>query len=203
MAGLSTGNTMNSETAAISELVHCLSSRSAESVTRDQAAREIYRRGCALAEQAIAGWRENAEIAAFISGRATVGVAVTPEHFAAIRSALGNPRLANVPPDQDAEEFEWSLGADVRLDILTTRQPGGTGAIARFLAKFGEGIQQVELPTPDADWAAAMIRSRLGIAPIYPTARAGADGTRVNFFLASTEDGKKVLIELIESRKEA
>lgn len=194
---------MNSETAAISELVQRLLSRSADSVTRDQAAREIYRRGCALAEQAIAGWRENAEVAAFISGRATVGVAVTPEHFAAIRAALGNPCLANVPPDQDAEEFEWSVGGDVHLDILTTRQPGGAGAIARFLAKFGEGIQQVEFLTPDVDRAAAMIRSRLGIAPIYPAARAGADGTRVNFFLASTADGKKMLIELVESRKEA
>ena len=52
--------------------------------------------------------------------------------------------LADVPPDQDALEFEIEFPTGVRLDILTTREPAGAGAIARFLQKFGEGIQQVE-----------------------------------------------------------
>jgi len=34
---------------------------------------------------------------------------------------------------------------------------------------------------------------------IYPATRAGADGTRVNFFLIPGPDGKKVLVELVES----
>ena len=39
------------------------------------------------------------------------------------------------------------------LDILTTKSPGGTGAIASFLEKFGEGIQQVETDVTDVDRA--------------------------------------------------
>ncbi|HVB07306.1 MAG TPA: hypothetical protein VNF00_00040 [Candidatus Acidoferrales bacterium] len=192
---------MNFGAASLPELVPCLASR--DRGIRDGAARELYRRGRKLAEEAIATWRHDSEIARLISEHATVGIAVTPEHFAAIRSALGNPVLANVPPDQDAEEFEWSLGDGVHLDILTTRQPGGAGAIARFLAKFAEGIQQVEFLTPDVDRATEMLRSRLGVTPIYPATRAGADGTRVTFFLPNATDGRKVLIELVESTKEA
>jgi hypothetical protein len=128
-----------------------------------------------------------------------VGVAVHPEAFEKIRIANNSPRLANVPPDQDAQEFELHLEDSIELDILTTRAPAGSGAIARFLEKFGEGIQQVEIYVRGVDRATAILRSRFGLAPIYPAARAGADGTRVNFFLAATPDGKKVLIELVQA----
>lgn len=190
---------MNFRAASVVALVRCLTSP--EDAARTSAAKELYHRGRELAEEAIATWRRDSEIAALISKDATVGIAVTPERFAAVRSALGNPRLADVPPEQDAQEFEWSVGEGAQLDILTTREPDGAGAIARFLAKFGEGIQQVEFLTPDVERVTEMIRSRLGVAAIYPAKRAGADGTRVNFFLASTAGGKKTLIELVEARK--
>jgi hypothetical protein len=128
-----------------------------------------------------------------------VGIAVHPETFKKIRSANNSPHLADVPPDQDAQEFELQLEDSIELDILTTRAPGGSGAIARFLEKFGEGIQQVEIYVRDVDRATAVLRSRFGLAPIYPATRAGADGTRVNFFLAATPDSRKVLIELVEA----
>ncbi len=128
-----------------------------------------------------------------------VGVAVHPETFEKIRAANNSPRLANVPPDQDAQEYELHLEDSIEFDILTTRAPGGAGAIARFLEKFGEGIQQVEIYVRDVDRATAILRSRFGLAPIYPVTRAGADGTRVNFFLAATPEAKKVLIELVEA----
>ena len=128
-----------------------------------------------------------------------VGIAVHPETFGKIRSSNNSPRLADVPPDQDAQEFELHLEDSIELDILTTRTPGGSGAIARFLEKFGEGIQQVEIYVRDLDRATAILGSRFGLAPIYPATRAGADGTRVNFFLAVTPDSKKVLIELVEA----
>jgi len=133
-------------------------------------------------------------------GLPTVGVAVRPENFQKIRSANGSPRLAEVPPDQDAMEFELLFGHRVSLDILTTKAPNGNGAIARFLEKFGEGIQQVEYQTADVDRATQLMRERFGQQPVYPQARLGADGTRVNFFLAATPAGKKVLIELVEAR---
>lgn len=128
-----------------------------------------------------------------------VGIAVHPDTFQKIRSANNSPRLADVPPDQDAQEFELHLEDSIEFDILTTRAPGGSGAIARFLQKFGEGIQQVEIYVRDVDRATEILRARFGLAPIYPSTRAGADGTRVNFFLATAPDGKKVLIELVEA----
>ncbi len=92
----------------------------------------------------------------------TVGVAVQPVNFERLRSANGSPRLADVPPDQDAREFELHFEHEISLDILTTREPGGTGAIARFLSKSGEGIQQVELTVHDVDRATEILRARFG-----------------------------------------
>jgi hypothetical protein len=127
-----------------------------------------------------------------------VGVAVHPKTFHAIRAANSNPRLSDVPPDQDAMEFELHLGAGGNLDILTTRDPSGSGAIARYLAKFGEGIQQLEINVTDVDRATELLRTRFVLEPIYPATRAGADGTRVNFFLVPIANGKKFLVELVE-----
>jgi hypothetical protein len=104
-----------------------------------------------------------------------------------------------VPPDQDAREFELHFPHGVHLDILTTQQKNGSGAIARYLQKFGEGVQQIELLTRDVDRATEILRERFHLEPVYPRTRAGADGTRVNFFLASSPSGKKVLIELVEA----
>lgn len=185
--------------APVGHLVSALAS--ANQSVREDAARELHRRGKAQAEMAISSWRQIPELAALLSNNCTVGIAVRPEHFAKIHVALGNPTLADVPPDQDAQEFEWHLDAGVHLDILTTRLPGGSGAIARFLVKFGEGVQQVELLAKDVDRATELIRSRLALQPVYPQTRPGADGTRVNFFLFASPSGGKVLIELVENPK--
>ena len=128
-----------------------------------------------------------------------VGIAVQPETFQKIRAANHSPRLADVPADQDAQEFELHLGDSVEFDVLTTREPGGAGAISRFLQRFGEGIQQIEIYVRDVDRASEILRTRFALAPIYPATRPGADGTRVNFFLVTASDGKKVLIELVEA----
>jgi hypothetical protein len=130
-----------------------------------------------------------------------VGIAVQPETFQKIRAANNSPRLAHVPADQDAQEFELHLDASIEFDILTTRDPGGSGAISRFLQKFGEGIQQIEIYVRDVDRATEILRTRFALGPLYPATRAGADGTRVNFFLAAGPDTKKVLIELVEAAR--
>ena len=167
----------------------------------EAAARELFRRGRESAESAIVPWRSDPQVSPWISTNATVGIAVTPARFAKIREALQNPPLAAVPPDQDAEEFEWCPGENIHLDILTTRAPSADGAIAKFLAKFGEGIQQVEFLTGDVDKATSLLHERLGVTPIYPATRAGANGTRVNFFLVSASGQPKILIELVELKK--
>lgn len=173
----------------------------ANSIPREAAASELYWEGRTLAEAAVQTWRRMPELAELLTGTPTVGVAVRPETFERIRAAAGMPRLADVPPDLDAAEFEVEFHHPVRLDILTTRDPHSHGAIAKFLEKFGEGIQQVEFLTTDVDRATELVRARVGLKPVYPETRPGADGTRVNFFLASTPDGKKVLIELVEEKK--
>jgi hypothetical protein len=201
--------------------------------TRSRAAAALYARGHLAAFRVIEQWMADAEFASLLARResasavatarlepdraaesdlcVTVGIAVRPETFAAIRVANGLPRLAEVPPDQDALEYELHFPAaksageaapvvdlPVRLDILTTKQPAGQGAIAKFLAKHGEDIQQVEYEVIAIDRATQILRQRFAQQPVYPLARAGADGARVNFFLAALPGDKKILIELVE-----
>jgi len=168
------------------------------------AATEIFTRGSAMAHAAVQEWLAYPPLANLLvrgsSGvlETTVGIAVAPDTFERIRSANGSPRLADVPPDQDAKEFELDFPGGVRLDILTTRQPGGAGAIARFLLKLGEGIQQVEINVTDVDRATEILRGQFRVEPVYPATRAGADGTQINFFLVPRAEGGKVLVELVE-----
>ena len=136
------------------------------------------------------------------SPRLTIGIAVLPETFDKIRTANGSPPLADAPTDQDVLEFELEFAGRFIptpcLDILTTKAPGGDGAIARFLNKFGEGIQQVEIDVTNVDRATEILRTRFQVEPIYPATRPGANGTRVNFFLVTSWNGTKVLAELVE-----
>jgi len=176
---------------------------SGDEATRQRAAEEIYRLGRAAAGIAISDWWADGELGELLSAanpKVTVGVAVARETFSPIRVANGTPRLAEVPADQDAEEFELHFGNGVSLDILTTREPGGDGAIARYLAKFGEGVQQVEFLCSNVDRAAEIIKEKFRLSPIYAETRPGADGTRVNFFLVASPDRGKVLIELYETK---
>jgi len=167
---------------------------------RDAAAEEIYVAGSILGRRAARAWLKDAEFVSFVGAepKITVGLAVPRELFSKIRDANGHPRLAEVPPDQDAEEFELHFPG-LYFDVLTSRTPDGNGAIARYLRKFGEGIQQVEFLCSNVDGATQLLRERFGVTPIYPEARGGADGTRVNFFLVTTDEDK-VLIELYEKK---
>jgi hypothetical protein len=177
-----------------------------DSARRASAAEKIFQRGRELAKTATQKWPADHELLSCFVGdasgfpEATVGLAVEPSHFENIRAANGSPALADVPPDQDAKEFEMEFAGGVRLDILTTRQPEGSGPMARFLRKFGEGIQQVELLASDVDRATELLRARFGLVPVFPATRPGAGGTRVNFFLVPLPEGQKLLIELVETR---
>jgi hypothetical protein len=174
---------------------------SAKFSVRASAAGEIYRAGKALADGAVIHWWSDAELSGLLfapNPAVTVGLAVGREVFARIREANESPRLAQVPPDQDAEEFELHFPDGVRLDVLTTRSPGGNGAIARYLGKFKEGVQQVEFQCSSVDRATKILSEKFDVAAVYPQTRSGADGTRVNFFLVPSVAGSKVLVELCE-----
>jgi hypothetical protein len=188
---------------AISSAITNLSA--AEEAARVAAASEIYRHGWISADRAVSRWWDDAELSELLlrpKPIVTVGVAVHRETFARIRSANGRPALANVPQEQDAEEFELHFGDDVELDVLTSKEPSGHGAIARFLVKFGEDIQQVEFRCLNVNRAMAILRGRFGVAPVYPEARPGANGSTVNFALVPVPgemaENAKVLIELYE-----
>jgi hypothetical protein len=171
--------------------------------TRAAAAEEVYRLGRALAGSAVAGWWTESELSALLHApnpAITVGLAVNRDNFSRIRISNGTPALANVPADQDAEEFEMEFSGGVSLDILTAREPGGSGAIAKYLAKFGEGVQQVEYRCTSVDRATAILKEKFKLSPVYPETRGGANGTKVNFFLVPSPDGGKVLIELYEPK---
>ena len=173
---------------------------SSDPVMRSAAATEIYRRGRAPADRAVYIWWTNPEFAALFGANpaVTVGLAVKRQTFARIREINGLPRLGDVPPDQDAEEFELHFPNDISLDVLTTRDPEGSGAIAKFLGKFGEGVQQVEFRCTNVDRATQLLQERFGVQPVYPQTRRGADNSRVNFFLVPLPNSGKVLIELYE-----
>lgn len=173
---------------------------SANAGERAATAREIFAVGHARAKESTLAWRDHEELRQLLGDppEVTVGLAVQPETFAKIRNANGKPQLADVPPDQDAMEFELHWPGIISLDILTTRAPSGSGVIARFLAKQGEGIQQVEFRCANVDRATSILQEHFSLAAVYPHSRPGANRTRINFFLVSASGGKKVLVELYE-----
>jgi hypothetical protein len=189
---------------------------------RRKAARRLYEAGQELSSAVELAWElgskdfeslvlvpdDDSEFAS----KETVGVAVSPETFRRIHEANASPPLSDVPPDLDAMEFELHFSDDrnqpvedrippSRLDILTTKDPAGSGAIAKFLAKSGEEIQQVEYEVKDVDRATRILVEKFGLKPVYSATRPGANGTRVNFFLITNPAGQKVLIELVEPAK--
>jgi hypothetical protein len=174
---------------------------SPDAAVRLAAASEAHAAGRTPAKQAAQAWLADEELGPLLLApkpEITVGLAVPRETFAKIRAANGVSCLAEVPSEQDAEEFELHFSGGPSLDILTSRAPGGDGAIARYLEKFGEGVQQVEFRCLNVDKATEILKEKFGVAAIYPETRPGSDGTRVNFFLVSLPDKGKVLIELYE-----
>jgi hypothetical protein len=198
----------------ISETIQRLADPDAEH--RAQAAHNLFNNGSRRTLNWFNDWRKDEEFCVLVvheqfvlprgrkifSPKLTIGIAVSPETFDKIRAANGASQLADAPADQDVLEFELEFRRRAtppsRLDILTTKAPGGDGAIARFLNKFGEGIQQVEIDVTDVDRATEILRTRFQTEPIYPATRPGANGTRVNFFLVTSWNGTKVLAELVE-----
>ena len=191
------------DASAIASSIRELSDAGAEK--RRAAAAALFQAGSDAIEALLRSWLADSGFSELVprdsggKARLTAGIAVEAAHFESIRAANGSPRLAEVPPDQDAREFELHFPGDVRLDILTTRDAGGDGAIARYLRKFGEGIQQVEIQVSRVARATEILGRLFGLPAVYPAPRAGADGTRVNFLLVPAPGGGKVLIELVEA----
>ena len=81
---------------------------------REKAARELFRLGCADADPVFSTWFADPEFRALArpgNTLLTVGVAVEPARFAAIRSACGAPRLADVPARSGRARIYRSVSA--------------------------------------------------------------------------------------------
>lgn len=176
----------------------------ADANERESAAYELFRLGCASAEPVLRKWFADPEFRALASGGGlllTVGLAVQAKTFEVIRARFGQPQLAETPADQDALEFELRFAHGVRLDVMTPRTQAAEGAITKFLARFGEGIQQVECDVRNVSRAVEILQQRFQLAPVYPEIREGANHARVNFFLVPVAENRKLLIELVEPPK--
>jgi methylmalonyl-CoA/ethylmalonyl-CoA epimerase len=68
--------------------------------------------------------------------------------------------------------------------------------IGRFLARNGEGIQQIAYGVEDIDAASASLRAA-GVRLLYEEAKRGTAGSRVNF--VHPKDAGGVLVELVEA----
>jgi methylmalonyl-CoA/ethylmalonyl-CoA epimerase len=126
-----------------------------------------------------------------------VGVAV-PDLDAAVafyRDVLGM-RLVHeeVNEEQGVREAMMAVGdSSSRVQLLAPLTPDST--IARFLDRAGPGLQQVAYRVDDVEAVSDVLRNR-GLRLLYPRARRGTAGSRVNF--VHPKDAGGVLVELVE-----
>ncbi|QXT64082.1 methylmalonyl-CoA epimerase [Tessaracoccus palaemonis] len=89
------------------------------------------------------------------------------------------------------------LAENARIQLIAPLNEDST--IAKFLAKNGQGIQQMAYRVADLDHVSAVLRER-GMRLLYPEARRGTSGSRINF--VHPKDARGVLLELVELPKE-
>ncbi|MFC6022345.1 methylmalonyl-CoA epimerase [Plantactinospora solaniradicis] len=101
--------------------------------------------------------------------------------------------------EQGVREAMLSVGptpAGGCVQLLAPLTP--ESAIAKFLDRFGPGVQQVAYTVADVDAACAALRDR-GVRLLYETPRRGTAGSRINF--VHPRDAGGVLVELVEPAK--
>lgn len=92
--------------------------------------------------------------------------------------------------DQGVENAKIQLLAPLRPD----------SAIGKFLAKNGQGIQQMAYRVADLDHVSEVLRSR-GVRLLYPEPKRGTADSRINF--VHPKDAGGVLLELVEPAADA
>jgi methylmalonyl-CoA/ethylmalonyl-CoA epimerase len=126
-----------------------------------------------------------------------VGVAV-PDFDAAValyRDTFGM-RLVHeeTNEEQGVHEAMMAVGdSSSCVQILAPLSPEST--IAKYLDRSGPGLQQVAYRVEDVDAVCATLRER-GVRLLYPEARRGTAGSRINF--VHPKDAGGVLVELVE-----
>ena len=126
-----------------------------------------------------------------------VGVAVADldEAIAFYRDTYGMT-LAHeeVNEEQGVREAMMAVGdSGSHIQLLAPLSPEST--IAKFLDRSGPGIQQMAYRVEDLDAVSATLRER-GLRLLYPEARRGTAGSRINFI--HPKDAGGILVELVE-----
>ena len=79
------------------------------------------------------------------------------------------------------------------IQLLAPSSPDST--IAKFLDRKGPGLQQLALRVADIETASDTLRAK-GLRLLYPQAKTGTAGSKVNF--VHPKDAGGVLVELVE-----
>jgi methylmalonyl-CoA/ethylmalonyl-CoA epimerase len=126
-----------------------------------------------------------------------VGIAV-PDLDAAIEfysSTFGLEAVhQEVNEEQGVREAMLAVGnSGSMIQLLAPLSEDST--VAKFLARKGQGIQQLAYRVSDLDAVSEVLRGR-GVRLLYPQARRGTSDSRVNF--VHPKDAGGVLVELVE-----
>jgi methylmalonyl-CoA/ethylmalonyl-CoA epimerase len=99
--------------------------------------------------------------------------------------------------EQGVEEAMIGTGTqgpeNAQIQLLAPLNENST--IAKFLGKNGPGMQQLCYRVADLDKVSATLRER-GVRLLYPEAKIGTGGSRINF--AHPKDTGGVLLEIVE-----
>lgn len=126
-----------------------------------------------------------------------VGIAV-PDLDAAIAFYRDTFGIISVHEEVNTEmgvrEAMLAVGdGSTRIQLLAPLTP--ESAIAKFLDRNGQGVQQVAYTVDDVETAAATLRAK-GLRLLYDAPRRGTSNSRVNF--VHPKDAGGVLVELVE-----
>ncbi|KRE61298.1 methylmalonyl-CoA epimerase [Nostocoides sp. Soil756] len=126
-----------------------------------------------------------------------VGIAVPDlDDAVAFYSATYGMRMLHEETNEEQGVREAMMGVGDSgscIQLLAPLTPEST--IAKFLDRSGPGIQQLAYRVDDLDAVSATLRER-GMRLLYPQAKRGTSGSRVNFI--HPKDARGVLVELVE-----
>ena len=100
-----------------------------------------------------------------------------------------------VNEDQGVREVMLGVGDPPSSYVQLLAPLSDDSPIARFLARSGEGVQQVAYEVDDVAAVSAALRAR-GVRVLYEEPRRGTGGSRINF--VHPKDALGVLVELVE-----
>lgn len=94
---------------------------------------------------------------------------------------------------QGVDEVMMAAPDGRHVQLLAALSP--ESAVGKFLARHGQGLQQLALAVTDIDAACAAVEAA-GLRLVFPAPQPGTAGSRINFI--HPKDATGVLVELVE-----